>query len=45
MKPQLKNKVIVPKDCQCDDNAVFFQNIETEDTVWEVPKNGDLVEL
>ena len=28
-----------------DDNAVFFQNIETEETVWEVPKNGDLVEL
>ena len=27
------------------DNVVFFQNIETEETVWEVPKNGDLVEL
>ena len=28
-----------------DDNAVFFQNIETEETVWKVPKNGDLVDL
>jgi hypothetical protein len=26
-----------------DDNAVFFQNVETGETVWTMPKNGDLV--
>ena len=26
-----------------DDNAVFFQNVETSETVWTMPKNGDLV--
>ena len=26
-----------------DDNAVFFQNVETGETVWKLPKNGDLV--
>ena len=26
-----------------DDNAVFFQNVETRETVWNLPKNGDLV--
>ena len=55
MKPQLKNKVIENKSGRRqsfrkivgDDNAVFFQNIhvETEETVWKVPMNGDLVEL
>ena len=25
-----------------DDNAVFFQNVETGETVWTLPKNGDL---
>jgi len=26
-----------------DDNAVFFQNVETGETVWNMPKHGDLV--
>ena len=26
-----------------DDNAVFFQNVETSETVWTMPKKGDLV--
>jgi len=25
-----------------DDDAVFFQNVETGETVWNMPKNGDL---
>ena len=28
-----------------DDNAVFFQNVETGETVWNVPETGDLVEF
>ena len=27
-----------------DDNAVFFQNVETGETVWNMPKHGDLNE-
>ena len=26
-----------------EDNAVFFQNVETGENVWNMPKNGDLV--
>jgi len=28
-----------------DDNAVFFQNVETGETVWKVPETGDLMEF
>ena len=27
------------------DNAVFFQNVETGETVWKVPETGDLMEF